>query len=518
VHKRQVSQDLKMKILLQCLLLLSCNALVFSAEIIAWKTPVAVIAPQGLNVSGVTRLEKPPETSPFFGPKDELWDIAVLMSRPDRKLSDPPEWIVWNATSGYLVAKVSWAAYLEIEHKWELQFPASQCRVKIDVYDVPANGSPPNRSKPPKHSLTILTRNGQKTSSSNTENGTSIGVECVADFPDGCPCFLEIHGSSNVNLKTLISVSLPDGSTSKFDTCVVPEDGLPLWLAREFDGKNGVDVMITATAELVDGTPVSQAVMRQEGNAIMPFPSHMRYWKSDNIAIGEKSRLIWCSVPLKNIFRIFRLVEIREDKKMDDPFAAAGDSDKPEKMVIVDESKLKLLAAPAILAPHFHGSVFDFSGLDNALGLEVSEGDLLGYDYKNQRIFIYSPDIKALLQFEKMLPSAIEMNPISLVTTVRGNGELRLISRSGIKSSIEITHPKSKQTRYFQVELAVGEDDTHVDAAFTYHDRIGEQFMKSIESDATMVVGEPIKFLEKGKADGAKEALEMKVEILDRAR
>lgn len=44
--------------------------------------------------------------------------------------------------------------------------------------------------------------------------------------------------------------------------------------------------------------------------------------------------------------------------------------------------------------------MFDFSDLNNAFGLKVPEGDLLGYDYKNQRIFIYSSDINALLEFE----------------------------------------------------------------------------------------------------------------------
>lgn len=484
----------------------------FSAEIIAWKTPVAVIAPEGLNVSGVTRLERPPEASPFFGPKDELWDIAVLMSRPDRKLSDPPDWIVWNATTGYLVAKVSWAAYLEIEHKWKLQFPASQCRVKIDVYEVSVDGSPPDSSKPPKHSLTILTRDGQKTRASNSEGGTSVGVECVADFSE------DDLTVSCVQLKTLIAVTRSDGSTSKFETCVVPEDGTLLWLAREFDGKNGVDIMVTATAELVDGSPVSQAVMRQEGNTVMPFPSHLRYWKSDNIAIGEKSRLIWCSLPLKDIFRFFHLVEIREDKKIDDPFAAGGDADVPEKMLMVDESKLKLITAPEILAPHFRGPVFDFSGLGNTLGLEFPEGDLLGYDYKNQRFFIYSSDINVLLQFEKILSLENGMNPISLVTTVKGNGELRMISRSGLKSSIETTHPKFNQTRSFQVELIVDESNTYLHAEYAYHDKIGEKVMNLVESDATMVFGEPLRISEKNKADGTKEAVEVKVETFKHDR
>ncbi len=500
-----------MKILLQCLLILSFNALAVASEIIAWKAPIAVIAPEGLNVTGVTRLKRPPEASPFFGPKDELWDVAVLMSSPDRVLSDPPEWIVWNATTGRLVAKGSWATYLEIEHKWELQHPVSQCRVKIDVYDVPVDGSPPDSSKPPKQSLSIFTRNGQKTIASNSENGVDIAVECKAEFHED---ELTVSG---VDIETLILVTLPDGSTSKFDTRVVPkDDGTPLWLAREFDGKIGIDIVLTATSELVDGTPISEAIMRQEGDTVIPFPSDIRYWKSDNVAIGEKSRLILCSVPLKVIFRIFGLVKYPEDKIINDPFATTADVVKQEK--IIDESKLKMITAPKILGPRIRGSVFDFGDLDNTLGLKIPEGDLLGYDYVNQRIFIYSSDIKALLQFEKMCTSVIELNPISLVTTVRGNGEIRLISRSGIKSSIEVTHPKSKQTRYFQVEPSIGEDVTHVDASFTYQDRIGEKMMISMKSSLSLVVGESLKFLEKSKADGSKEAMEVKVEVLDRGR
>lgn len=68
-----------MKILLQCLLLLTCNALAFSAEILAWKTPIARIAQGGKASPKLERLEKPPEASPFFGKDDELWNVTSIM-------------------------------------------------------------------------------------------------------------------------------------------------------------------------------------------------------------------------------------------------------------------------------------------------------------------------------------------------------------------------------------------------------------------------------------------------------
>lgn len=362
-----------------------------SAEIFAWKTPLSAVAPEELNVPSVTRLEKPPEASPFFEPKDELWDIATLMSRPDRALSDAPEWVVWNATSGRIVAKVSWTAFVEIHHKWNLQNPPVQCRVKIDVYQVAADGSPPDSSKPPERTLTAVTRAGQKTSATYSESGANIGLECETTFS---------NDGSLIDLRTLISVSLPDGPKSKFDTSVTLLNELPIWLAREFDGKNGIDIMVTVTSELVDGTPFSEAVLRQEGNGIMPFPGEIRHGKSGNIAIGEKVRLIWYPVPIMELLVHIGVVKFPEDDEAEDPFAAITAID-PEKNIF-DESKLKTITVPEILAPHVPSSVFDIGDFFKDQGIHISKEDLIGYDYKNQRVFFYSSDTNELYKFQKL--------------------------------------------------------------------------------------------------------------------
>jgi|688.fasta_scaffold18215_6 hypothetical protein len=68
-----------MKILLQCLVFLSYNALAFSAEILAWKTPLSRIDTGGKASPTLVRLEKPPEASPFFGKDDELWNVSSIM-------------------------------------------------------------------------------------------------------------------------------------------------------------------------------------------------------------------------------------------------------------------------------------------------------------------------------------------------------------------------------------------------------------------------------------------------------
>jgi hypothetical protein len=491
-----------MKILLQCLLFLSCNALAFSAEILAWKTPLSLITSEGVNDSRVIRLEKPPEASPFFGAKDELWDIALVFSRSDRALSDPPEWIVWNATSGRIVTKVSWMAFLELQHKWDFNIPPVQCRVKIDVYEVAADGAPPDRSKLPKHSLSVITRSGEKTISAYSENEANISLECEA-------CLSE--DNSLVDLRTLISVSMPDGLASKFDTSVSLMTGSPLWLARAYDGKNGVDIMVTATPELVDGTPYAELVMRQEGNNIMPFPGDMRNRKSGNIEIGDNYSLIWQPIPIDRLLSYIGVAEPEQDSHTD-PFGPVGANEKERNML--DKFKLKTLTAPDVIAPHIQGSVVDLGDYFKATGIHVPKGDLIGYDCKNQRVFIYSSDSGELDKFQSFFMLFEHQTPTSLVITVRDKGELRLMSRSGIKATIESTNSKSKQTRFFHVEPTLGENLTYVDARFTYQDKIGEQLINSIDSSATLEAGKPLKISEKNKVDGSKEAMEMKVEIL----
>lgn len=502
VNKRRTSQDLEMKILLSCLFFISCNMLAFSAEIFAWKTPLSLIASEGVSDSRVKRLEKPPEASPFFGPKDEIWDLSLVISKSDRAMSDPPEWIVWNATTQRIVAKVSWAAFFEMHLKWNLSHPPVLCRLNIDIHEVAADGLPPDPSKTPKHGFSVIARSGQNMKSSHSVDQAKMSLESEVNLSDS---------RSSVDFGALISASLTNGLTFKLDTRAVLANESPFWLARTYDGKAGIDIMITASTELADGTPFSQAVMRQEGDSTMPFPGKIKLGESGSVTLGGDRKLIWYQVSMLELLSALNIATVPKDEMPEDPFAPVG-AKVPRK--ILDEAKLKTIDAPDALVPHVQGQVFDMSDAFGFMGLNIPKEDLIGYDYKNQRVFIYSSNIDELDKFEALFMVYEHDSPQTIAISLRDKGQLRLMSRSGAKSSIETVDSKSKQTRSLQVEPILGETDTYIDFKFTYQDSIEGKITNSMDSAVTLENGKALKVLEKGNAGGSKEAIEVNAEII----
>jgi hypothetical protein len=490
----QVSQHSKMKILLQCLLILSCNALAFSAEILAWKTPISRIDTGGKASPRLERLDKPPEASPFFGKDDELWNVSFIMPN-DEEVTDKLEWAVWNATSGRLVAKGSWVALFELQRHYDLENPPVQCRLKLDVYQVPADGSPPDGSKQPSFSLSYIVRSGQKVVASNTEGDSSISVESETFFGDY---------SSVIDTRIFSQISLPNCPNLQIDSSISIENQVPVWFARNFNGKQGVDLMVTGILELADGTPFQDVIMRQEGDNMKPFSISDIHDSSGNIALGEKHRLVWLRPPVGAL-------EYLDNQKLTDkdvdPFSG-------EKIDINKRLKFKEVKAPDILSPHFYGMVFDISDALKQNGIKVLDKDFAGYDPKTFGIFMYSSDIAELDKFEQLF-MVLDGEYINrnVVITSRGDGEMRLISRSGQKSSLSSLDLQSKKSRHFEVEPGFPENGSIIDLRCNFSEKIGEETIQSLDTSVTLEAGKFLKLFEKGKADGTKEAMEVKAEV-----
>jgi hypothetical protein len=281
-----------MKILLQCLLFLSCNSYVFSAEIIGWKTSISRIITGGKVSPSLVRLEKPPEASLFFGKDDELWNVSSIMPS-NEEVAEKLEWAVWNATSGRLIAKGSWVALFELQHHYDLDNPPIQARVKLDAYQVPVDGAQPDASKPPSFSLSYIGRSGQKVVASNTEGDSSMSVEGEVNLG---------YDHSKIDARIFAYVSLPDCPNIQIESQISIANNLPVWYARSFNGKQGIDLMVTVTLVLADGTLLDELIMRQEGEAIKSFLTPETHGASGNIAIGEKHRLIWSSPPINMMY------------------------------------------------------------------------------------------------------------------------------------------------------------------------------------------------------------------------
>jgi hypothetical protein len=400
---------------------------------------------------------------------------------------------VWNATSGRLVTKGSWVALFELQHHYDLDSQPVQCRVKLDAYQVPADGSPPDASKQPSFSLSYIARSGQKVAASNTEGDSSMNIESEMFIAEN---------HSLIDTRILTDISLPECPTLRVESSVTISNHSPIWFARNFDGKVGIDLMVTLTVILADGTPFDELIMRQEGEKIKSFSKSEIHGASGNIAIGEKHRLVKLPAPPDVLGLLGNQQHTDPDK---DPFAVQNPNTN-------NRINFKEVKTPEILKPHFYGMVFDIRDALKQNGIKISDEDFAGYDPKTHRVFMYSSDVVEFDKFESLFMLYDCGRPADLAITARGDGELRLLAHSGIKASLSGMDHKSKQTRSFEVEPNISDDDGMIDLRSHYSKKIGEKSIYVLDTSVTLEAGKFLKIFEKGKADGSKEAMEVKAE------
>ena len=120
-----------------------------AAEIVAWKVPLNRFAWGGLETEGVARLKSAPEESPFFTDGDELWDLKGIAIENSEGVKVAPEWVVWNAGTGRLVAKGDWAKITAIHEMLRIDQLASHCRLKLSLVPVTDEALVPSRDSKP---------------------------------------------------------------------------------------------------------------------------------------------------------------------------------------------------------------------------------------------------------------------------------------------------------------------------------------------------------------------------------
>lgn len=383
---------------------------------------------------------------------------------------------------------------MELQRHYVLDSPPVQCRVKLDVYQVPADGSAPDASKQPAFGLSYISRSGHKEVASNTEGEFSISMKTETIFGDEY---------SSVDVSISADVTLPDCPNLQIESSISIANNSPVWFARSFNGKQGIDLMVTTTLVLIEGSPFHELIMRQEGDKIKPISTSELYPGSGDIAIGEKHRLIWLATPPD----ILRMLDNQQGANSeDDPFAAQ----KPD---MGKRSKFKDVKVPNILNPHFYGTVIDIRDALKQNGITIHENDFAGYDPKTHRAFLYSSAVAKIDMFEQLFSFGCCLQVTNLAVTLRGVGEMRLMTRSGQKSWLSSLDSQSKQTRNFEVEPTIGENESIIDLRCNFSEKIGEKTLHSLNTSVTLEAGKFIKISEKTRADGTKEAMEVKAEV-----
>lgn len=477
-------------LILSLLMPLACPA----AEVVAWKVPLSRYTGSGLKAAGVIRCQVAPEASPFFKEGDELWDLKGVA--PEDRIAHAPqiEWLVWNATSGQLVTKAEWISVWQLHQRLGIEELPKQCRLKASVFEVAADGAPPSQAKTARISQTWVIRSGmkfevaQRTESGGLEVG---GTGTMDEF--GSVIDLELHASC----------FLRDQPKLDFNCAFSLWSGTSLWLARDFDGKTGLDFMITNRIELMDGTPVEEAMMIQNADGVEPVKLDRK--QINRHRIGDEG---WLAIQWLYPSQLHNLSATVDPGV--DPFA-----EKPVDL-IRETLRLEEVSAPEEVQSWFNGPVWNVGKLvrDNGV-LSAESKSFAGYDPRTMDAFLFTKDIVEVDRFEKLF-SSLRISPLKHVEVCMiGRGETRLISRSGQKSVLRRTVGGASPMRLLEIEPVFREEDNLLKLRFNYRNGSNESALEAIQSAITMESGDSIDVMEASFGTGSNSSLRLKAVVKD---
>lgn len=491
---------------LSCVLVaVTCQA----AEIVAWKVPLSNYVPAGLEAQGVVRMKSAPEPSPFFKEGDEIWDLKGIPAtdRNEENLprlesahgitTDPPlEWVVWNASTERLVTKADWNAIFQLHQQFRIDQMPKQVRFTAEVFEVPPNGAAPSEKSMPSAALTWVTRLGQEFSVTSAVDSAGIAVDGGSTFE-----------KSLIDLNLHVSCSMPNQPRLDFHCAFVLRSGTTCWIARDFSGTTGLDCRISGRIELVNGTPLDEAVLIQKSHSFEPlkrdFSEPMRH------RIGAKNWLMTCSFDSDNLADWQN--SDTDPGKDADPFA-----DIPPD-AIRKSLKLQEVRVPDCLKAWFPSPVWDMREQIKRAGIMVKDSDFAGYAPFSQRIFFYTDDQVELDKFEILFTPMCIRSPKQIAASLAGNGETRLIARSGCKGEMTRT-ANNGVIRSFKIEPTIGETGELVDLRLEYLDQPDSVHKLTITSCLTLPTGKTAEIMSVAAHEADAKSLRLKAEILEVSR
>ena len=446
-------------------------SLCHAAEIVAWKIPLTRFAHRGLQSNGIARLAAAPEASPFFKPGDELWDLKGIPSNQEyngQRLETAPalEWVIWNAGSGRLVTKGEWAAVWQLHQQLRIDQLPRMCRLTAEVFAVPADGSPFSEKSTLLSSLSWICRFGQKFTASKNDDSGTIQV-------DGSVVTDDLFRFMDFNIVAV--VESPGQERLELTSGVILKTGVPLWLARDFNGSRGVDLRVSGRIVLLDGTPSEEVMLIQKANKAEPLQADIS--EARRSEIPGKGWLISLWMEPTNLVGF-----VAEPSSEVDPFA---DSAPPD--ILREQAKLEEIEVPDFLKPWFQPKVWNLQKILEGYGVIDKTSDAIaGYDPMTQRVFLFSKKPEDLDQFEPMFSGGCDRSPKNVVILLEGNGSTRLTSRSGQRAHLTRSFEKARITRSLQIEPTIGENEDLVDLRIDFQNGIKPTLSQAIQSSATL--------------------------------
>ncbi|HEX5791560.1 MAG TPA: hypothetical protein VFY13_10410 [Luteolibacter sp.] len=434
------------------------------SEIVAWKMPSRILSEYGIRVTELLVLAEPPEPSVFFHPGDRLHrfeptHLAALLKGSDaladpfssspketkapRITDPPPEWMVWNASTGYLVTKSDPNAFLQLCLRVPVERGPIQIRTTLTGYPLTDAGKEPSAAGKPLFQVTCLTRSGEESSVDTKNPGCAFAFKLspVCDEKGGrVDCRLSGHfrceGHAPIEVNAAFAVTL----------------GQAVWIARDFDGREGLDIQACAQAEFIDGTPAVEAVLIQREGKAAPCGIKDSF-EFQTQRVDETHWLTSIEHPAEVMARLYGYGQSEPE---------AGNGKEPpfhEGPKVIKEATV-----PAALRGRYPQPVWDLRDIMNQFGLMLVDEDFVGYDPKASTVFLFTADPVKVDMFEALFSIQCPQPPSQQIVVWDLLGQSRIICRSGEFAVISRMRPEQKPDqkplRHLKVELTIGEDDT----------------------------------------------------------
>lgn len=427
-----------------------------ASEIVAWKVPLSSFTRCEWIPANQKRLAAAPAASPFFRPGDELWDLTKQPSLQLPPLSDDIslEWAVWNASSGTLVTKSDWNGIGKLYQQLGIERLPKQCRLKLEVFEVPASGAPLAEGAKAAAVMSWVARPGTK---SEAQRQTKAGMLQASVEPtfDESEAWIELRVDASCTLPAQPALNVKTGLTLK--------SGDGIWLARDFDGHAGIDLKLTASIETMEGCPPSEVVKIQKGDQSASLLT--RFQGFGRSRIGEKGWLIAKHVPRRLIEQIFSPIAVNPGA---DPFAPAPTMP-PEK---IKEKPFALIQPPDELKSKGLPAVWEIKQELKNMGLKLEDSrDFAGYDPFTEACFLFSESELDLDLFEALFPGGCRRTPKIMILTLEGYGQSRLSTRSGEAGSMTRGDKGQPPRRLVKSEATFGEGDDVIELPLQLEDR-----------------------------------------------
>ncbi len=472
-----------------------------AAEIVAWKVPLARFVPLGLAADGMVRCKSVPEASQFFKEGDELWDLKGVRLDPtyDPKLS--LDWLIWDATSERLVAKGSWTDLCAIHEVLRVDALPRHLKLTAAICEVPPDAAPLAENAKPVSELSISIRSGHNSKATWSGNGSSLEVDAGVWLGD-TDCFADV--------RLLVTAKVQDQLPLRVNTAFTLKAGSPLWVARDFDGKQGLDLQVSGTLESMDGTPLREVVMIQKGNSTQSLWPQARNREYEPVPVAGGG---WLMSYRMTPGQLEEIIKGSPESNGADPFAEPTEQKRPK------SPRAASVKPPALISSSLDHEVLDATEwlrktVVNLGGNLDSSGSFAGYDPIGQRLYFYSPNQTAVDIVSQFLAPMCNLRPALLEVALDWAGQERLIGKSGQKATLERIGDGETTLRWFEIEPTIGENDDMMDLRFVFEDRADPKKVTEINSSNTLSMGKPLDVFSSKGSDGEIRSLRVMGKLL----